>query len=85
MHYISIIATVCFAVILIIGFLVIVGTIFKWKPLIDPAEKTWLFPGQYLDGNYFGKSWVVIHNIIIGLIFILVGLTGSMIGLHRLK
>lgn len=68
-----------------IGFLVIIGIIFKWKPLIDPNEKTWLFSGQYLDMNYFGKSWVIIHNIIIGLIFILVGFSGLIIGLNKLK
>jgi hypothetical protein len=61
------------------------GTIFKWKPLIDPNERQWLFSGQYVDRKYFGKSWVIIHNIIIGLIFILIGFAGLLIGLHKLE
>jgi hypothetical protein len=85
MNYKIIIAMVGFAVIFSIGMLFIVGTILKWKPLINPDKRQWLFSTQYIDRNYLGISWVTIHNIIIGLLFILVGISGLIIGLHKLE
>jgi len=85
MNYKIIIATVGFVIIFIFGLLVIVGTIFKWKPLIDPTARQWLLSTQYVDRKYGGKSWVMIHNIVIGLILLLVGFSGLLMGLHKLE
>jgi len=85
MNYKIIIAAVGFSVLLIIGLLFVVGTLFKWKPLIDPNERQWLFATQYFDRIYFGISWVIIHNIIIGLGLILASGSGLLFALHILE
>ena len=51
---------------------------------MDPSEDSWLFSCQYLDRKYFGKSFVSIHNIIIGAIFMLVGYMGIVTCLNKL-
>jgi hypothetical protein len=83
MNYKSIIAIVGFSILLIIGLLFIIGTLFKWKPLIDPNERQWLFSTQYFDRKYLGLSWVIVHNIIIGLGLILASVAGLIVALHK--
>ena len=83
MNYKIVIAIFGFTVLLIAGLLLIIGTLIKWKPLIDPNERQWLFSTQYFDRKYFGLSWVIVHNMVIGLIFILTGLAGLLISIHR--
>ena len=85
MNYKIIIAASGFGVIFIIGFLLIIGTLLKWKPLIDPKERQWLFSIQYLDRKYMGKSWVIMHNFLMGLILILTGFAGLLIAFHKLR
>ncbi len=85
MNYKIIIAVVGFSILLILGLFFVVGTLLKWKPLIDPNERQWLFATQYFDRKYFGISWVIIHNIIIGLGLILASGAGLLIALHILK
>jgi hypothetical protein len=85
MNYKIIIGLIGFSILLIIGLLFIVGTLFKWKPLIDPNERQWLFFDQYVGRKYFGISWVIIHNIIIGLGLILASVSGLLIALHYIN
>ncbi len=83
MNYKIIIAICGFGLLLLSGLLLIVGTLLKWKPLIDPKERQWLFSIQYLDRQVGGKSWVIIHNFVMGLILILMGLAGLTVALDK--
>ncbi len=82
MNYGIIIALCGFGIIFIIGFLLIVGTLLKWKPLIDPKERQWLFSIQYMDRTFFGLPFVIIHNIVMGLILILISLSAFLMVLN---
>lgn len=83
MNYKIIIAICGFGILFMRGLLLIIGTLLKWKPLIDPKERQWLFSTQYLDRQLGGKSWVIIHNIVMGLILILMGLAGLTVALNK--
>jgi len=72
-----------YSLLFITGLLVIIGTLLKWKPLIDPKGKQWLFAIQYTDRQFFGKPYVIIHNLIMGLILILTSLAAFLIVLNR--
>jgi hypothetical protein len=85
MNYKIIIAMVGFSILLIIGLLFIIGTFFKWKPLIDPNERQWLFYTQYFDRKYLGISGVIMHNIIIGLVLILASVAGLLIAVNKFE
>ena len=76
MNYKIIIATCGFGVFFIIGLIHIVGTLLQWKSLIKFKERQWLFSVQYLDRKVFGKSVVIIGNLLRGLILISVSLAG---------
>jgi hypothetical protein len=83
MNYKIIIAACGFGALFIVGLLLIVGTLLKWKLLINPEERQWLFSIQYTDRKYMGKSWVIMHNFVIGLILISVSLIGLLIALNK--
>jgi hypothetical protein len=74
MNYKTIIALCGFGILFLIGLLLIVGSLLKWKPLVDSDERQWLFSTQYMDRKFFGLPYVIIHNIVIGLGLILISL-----------
>jgi hypothetical protein len=83
MNYKTIIALCGFGILFITGLLLIVGTLLKWKPLINPKEGQWLFSIQYMDRNFFGLPFVIIHNIVMGLILILISLSAFLMVFNK--
>ena len=74
MNVLAVIAIIGFGLFIVTGILIIIGTILGWKPLVDPKEDQWIFGLQYQIKNILGKPFVIILNLIIGLIFILISL-----------
>jgi len=83
MNYKIIIAISGFGILFLMGILLIIGTLLKWKPLIDPKVRQWLFSTQYVDKKYFGTTVVIFHNFLMGLILISVSLMGFLIALNK--
>ena len=67
MNYKILIATFGFSALLMLGLLIVVGTLLKWKPMVGPKEKQ--------------RSAML--NFIRGLILIVVSLIGLMSALHK--
>lgn len=64
---------VSFAV-LIAGSLMIIGTVFKWKLLVDPPEEWSPFYSHSGIKKIFGNEFLIIYNYIVGTILILFAL-----------
>lgn len=59
---------------LIIGSLMIIGTVFKWKLLVDPPEE---WSGLYSHSaikKWFGNEFLIVYNYIVGTLLILFAL-----------
>ena len=64
---------ICFSIIgCIIGLFMIIGTILKFKSLVDPAENS--SNSHSLIKRYFGSGFLVIYNYIVGALFLLISL-----------
>jgi len=64
---------------LIIGFggtVLIYGALKNWPLLVDPPEKMAYYYSQALIKKLFGKKFLLIETYVLGILFILVGITG---------
>jgi hypothetical protein len=55
------------------GVIFLTGAIKKWKWLVDPDERYWLFYSQSLLKKIFGKEFVLYYTFVLGIAFTLAG------------
>ena len=59
---------------LIAGSLMIIGTIFKWKFLVDPPEELAAVYSHSRLKKWFGTEFLIFFNYFLGTLFILIAL-----------
>jgi hypothetical protein len=64
---------------LLAGMVILYGTWRGWKLFVDPPEKLWMF----YPYRWFGAGYLLFHNTLVGLLFIMIGLAGFIVGLSR--
>lgn len=58
----------------VIGFLLVVGTLLKWNILINPPEEWSSFYSLSKLKKMFGKRFLILFNYIVGLGLIILGM-----------
>ncbi|MGYP001271665624 len=53
-----------------LGALLVYGTYRRWPVLVDPPDKWAPFYSQALLKKYFGRTFLIAYNYILGLLFI---------------
>ncbi len=56
---------------LVIGLLLIIGTIFKWRFLVDPPEEWAAIYSHSKLNKWFGSEFLIVFNYILGILLIL--------------
>ena len=58
---------------IVMGFLLILGTIKEWPSIVDPLDGSNFIYGQSFIRRHFGKDFLKFWNCLIGIIFISFG------------
>jgi uncharacterized protein (DUF3820 family) len=58
---------------IVFGIFMIFGAYKKWKFLVDPPEKYWLWYSQSFFKKFFGKNIVILETYIAGICSIFMG------------
>ena len=66
------------------GIVLLVGTKKRWVWLVDPPADYWTFYSHSFLKKFFGKTFLLYFNYILGIVFILLSLIGIWNGLKGL-
>jgi hypothetical protein len=58
---------------LVVGTILLLGVIFKWKFLVDSPEYLWPFYSQSLIKKFCGKEFLILETILLGILFLCIG------------
>lgn len=65
------------------GIILVVGTKKRWMWLVDPSTDHWMFYSHSFIKKFFGNTFLLWFNYILGIILIILSLFGIWNGIKR--